>query len=256
MTPRLNGHTGIKADRLANLAGRLTDPQDRETYAALISYVGALPPADEFRQLVDLLGLLSLLGQRVPDAMAELLAEIRAQTAVAGEYHARVDERLAQLPKEIAAGVDANAIAKSMSESFRQQLVASGLQDTAALLNLSAREIKALAANIASALKPVTQEYKGISGTISAELAKLTLASRHLEEHNARLIVQERSNAWLWQGVLALVLYLAGGLSGIVLEKRQTTDALRSLATIQQIQTSPVHLVPPAKVHSSKPAMR
>ena len=45
-------------DALASLAGRLTEPQDRETYAALVSYFDSL-----FR-LVQLLGLLSLLGQR------------------------------------------------------------------------------------------------------------------------------------------------------------------------------------------------
>ena len=161
MTPLLNGRGGAQPDPLASLAGRLTDLQDREKYAALISYVRTLPPTDEFRQLVDMLGLLSLLAQRVPDALAEFLAELREQTKAMGDYHAQVDGRLARLPQEIAQGVDATAIAKAMSESFRQQLAATGLQDTAALLNLSAREIKTLAANIATALKPVTQEYKG-----------------------------------------------------------------------------------------------
>ena len=247
MTVMPNGHAATP-DRLAHLAGRLTDPQDRETYAALVSYARALPPTDEFRQLVDLLGLLSLLGQRVPDALAELLAELREQTATAGEYHAQVDERLAQLPKEIAAGVDANAIAKAMSESFRQQLTMTGLQDTAGLLNLSAKELKTLSANITSALKPVAQEYKGISGTITAELGKLAAASRQLQEHNAQLIVQERSIAWVWQGLLALVLFLAGGLSGIVLEKRQTADTPSGIVSqIEQIHPPPAPLVPPAK---------
>src|SRR5690349_10114845 len=208
MTPLLNGHGGTKPlvlaqDPLASLAGRLTDLQDREKYTALLSYIHALPPTDEFRQLVDLLGLLSLFAQRVPDALAEFLAELRAQTTAAGEYHAQVNERLASLPHEIAAGVDASAIAEAMSESFRQQLAATGLQDTTALLNLSAKEIKALSANIVTTLRPVTQEYKGISATIAAELGKLTAASRQLQEHNARLIVRERSNAWLWQGLLA-----------------------------------------------------
>jgi hypothetical protein len=239
-------------DTLASLAARLTEPQDRETYAALVSYFDSLPPGDELFRLVQLLGLLSLLGQRVPEALTEFLAELRDQTKAVGDYHAQVDGRLARLPQEIAQGVDADAIAKAMSESFRQQLAATGLQDTAALLNLSAKEIKTLAANIATALKPVTQEYKGISATISAELGKLTAASRQMQEHNARLIVQERSNAWLWQGLLALVLFLVGGLCGILLEKRQTTDVLSNVvAQIERIQTPPAPMVPP-NVHSRK----
>src|SRR5271166_5722236 len=161
MTPLSNGHGGTKPpalaqDPLASLAGRLTDLQDREKYAALISYVHALPPTDELRQLVDMLGLLSLLAQRVPDALAEFLAELRAQTTAVGEYHTQLDGRLARLPHEIAAGVDASAIAKAMSESFRQQLAATRLQDATALLHLSAKEIKALTANLATAVRPAT----------------------------------------------------------------------------------------------------
>ena len=49
MNELLDGH--VKPNPLASLAGRLTDPQDRETYAELISYVGALPPSDEFPAL-------------------------------------------------------------------------------------------------------------------------------------------------------------------------------------------------------------
>jgi hypothetical protein len=37
-------------------------------------------------------------------------------------------------------------------------------------------------------------------------------------------MVQERWNAWLWQVLLALLLFLVGGLCGIVLEKRQAVE--------------------------------
>lgn len=63
---------------------------------------------------------------------------------------------------------------------------------------------------------------------IPAELGSLTAALRQLQEYNARLIVQERSGRLdvVRSLSLALVLFLAGGLCGIVLEKRQTTDVL------------------------------
>jgi len=257
VTALVNGHAGIEPDPLASLAGRLTDPQDRERYAALISYTRALPPTDEFRQLVDLLGLLSLLGQRVPTATAELLVELREQAQAAAGYHAQVNERLANLPQEIAQGVDAAAIAKAMSESFRQQITSSGLQETSMLLNLSVKDIKALAANFTSALRPVLQEYKGISGTVSAELTKLLAASREVQNHNARLMVQERSKAWVWQGLLALVLFLAGGLCGIVVEKRQTQAMLSGIVVqMDAIRTPPAPLVPSGTRPSHKAQSR
>jgi hypothetical protein len=124
---------------LTDLVARLTEPKDRETYAALISYFDSLPAGDELFQLARLLGLLSLLGQRVPDAVAELLIEMRDQTAVAAEYHTHVDARLASLPQEIAEGVDASAIANTMAEAFRQQIASTGLENTTALLRNASR---------------------------------------------------------------------------------------------------------------------
>jgi hypothetical protein len=217
------------------LSARLTSPEDRETYAALISYFDSLPSGDELFQLAQLLGLLSLLGQRVPDAVAELLIEMRDQTAVAAEYHAHVDRRLASVPQEIAACIDIGAIAQAMAEAFRQQIASTGLENTATLLRNASREMTALTGQITASLRPVTQDYKSMAATISAELEKLTTASDRLREHNAHLFQEHRRSVWLGHGVVALVLFLAGGLCGIFIEKRQTTDVLSKMETqIQQ----------------------
>lgn len=184
---------------LAGLAARLTTPDDRETYAALISYFEALPPGDELFRLAQLLGLLSLLGQRVPTAIADFLTELREQTAVAADYHIQLDRRLASLPSEIAAGVDADAIAQGMAEAFRQQLAATGLENSATLLRNASRELTALSDQISSSLRPLTQNYKAMAATISTELEKLTAASDRLRESNAHLLQQERKTTWLWQ---------------------------------------------------------
>jgi hypothetical protein len=230
--------TPIASNGLAALAGRLTDLEDRESYARLISYVQTLPPGDEFRQQMELLGLLSLIGQRVPVAAAELLAEMRATSKATADYHGKVDERLAGLPSEIAAGVDVDEIAKSMGEAFRQQIGATGLQESAVLLRAAAKEITALSGQVATSLKPATREYQTVSATISAELAKLVAASRALERHNAQLVAQQRSSGLWWEATLALMLFVLGGLSGILVEKRQTTDALVNVGTqVERIQT-------------------
>jgi hypothetical protein len=221
---------------LTDLVARLTEPKDRETYAALISYFDSLPAGDELFQLARLLGLLSLLGQRVPDAVAELLIEMRDQTAVAAEYHTHVDARLASLPQEIAEGVDASAIAQAMAEAFRQQIASTGLENTATLLRNASREMSAVTGLISASLRPLTQDYKSMAATISAELQKLMAASDRLREHNAHLFQDHHSSAWLGHGALALVLFLAGGLCGIFIEKRQTTDVLSKMGTqIQQL---------------------
>jgi hypothetical protein len=236
------------AEALSSLAARLTKPEDRETYAGLMSYFHSLPDHDELFHIVELLGLLSLLGQRLPDALAEFLAELRAQTKVAADYHGILDKRLAGLPLEITAGVNTAAIAKDMGEALRQQLTATGLENAANLLRNSAREITALSTQISATLKPVSQEYKTISSTISVELTKLTNAAGRLESHNAHLFEQERTNSRLWQGMLALVLFLSGGLCGIEMEKRQTADELTgSYSRMERVQTPQIPSIAPKK---------
>ena len=147
-------------------------------------------------------------GSACRDALAEFLTELRSQTKVAVDYHDNLDKRLDGLPQEITAGVNIAAIAKDMGESLRQQLTATGLENAANLLRNSAREITALSTQISATLKPVSQEYKTISSTISVELTKFTNAAERLESHNAHLFEQERTNSRLWQGMLALVLFL------------------------------------------------
>ena len=236
------------AQALSSLAARLTKPEDRETYAGLISYFESLPDHDELFHIVELLGLLSLLGQRLPDALAEFLAELRAQTKASADYHGMLDKRLAGLPQDITAGVNTAAIAKDMAEALRQQITATGLDNTANLLRNSTREITTLSNQVSATLTPVSQEYKTLSSTISAELTKLTDAAGRLENHNAHLFEQERTNSRVWLGMLGLVLFLSGGLCGIEMEKRQTADELTNIESqIERVQTPQVPAVAPKK---------
>jgi hypothetical protein len=199
------------------MAGRLIDPQDRQAYADLVSYFRALPPGDELFRLAQLLGFLSLVGERLPGAMGEVLQELRTQARVAGEYEARLNERLGSLPKEIADGVDANRIAQAISERFRQQIMATGLQDVTTALHRSVLEMKTLSNQLGTAMQPVSREYQAIGNTIAAEIGKLTTASRELERHNAERVVLDRQGGWWWKGMCGLVLFLLGGICGILM---------------------------------------
>jgi hypothetical protein len=238
VTQLLNDHGPVEQN-LLSLAGHLTDPQDRERYAALISYFHSLPPGDELFRLVELLGLLSLMGQRVPEALAEFLTELRNQAKASAEYYGQVDERLARLPQEIAAGIDAGAIAKTMSEAFRQQIAATGLADTARLLGTSVAGLQKLSGEISVSLKPVTNQYAGIGATISAELTKLANASSQLRQHNANLVAQVADERWQWKVFCCAVLLFMGFFLGLLLEKRGSTDTLVDLQTqMNQMQFS------------------
>jgi hypothetical protein len=208
---------------ISSLADRLTNTQDRETYSSLMCYLNRLPPGDEFRQLAELLGLLSLLGQRIPDALAEFLDEFRSKAKAEAEYCAKVEARLANLPKDIADGIDPAAVAKAMSESFRQQLAVSGLQETASLLKAAVITLKSLSGEVSTELKP-------LSATFSDETKKLLASVRQIEDENARLLKQQKMTKWVWACLLGIVLFLLGSSYGQVLEKRHNTDSLENIS--------------------------
>ena len=135
-----------------------------EDSVGLMCRVERVPEHDEMFRLVELLGLLALVGQHIPDALAEMLVELRAQANAASEYHAQVDGRLASLPDEIAAGVDVDAMTKGMAESFRQQLATTGLENTANLLRDASKEIAGLSGQISASLKPGRPGIQGHRG--------------------------------------------------------------------------------------------
>ncbi len=238
------------SNALAGLAGRLTDLEDRERYAAIVLYLQALPPEDEFRHLAELMGLLSLLGQRLPDALADAMAELRQLTDRAGAYYGEIDERLAGLPGAITAGVDVGRIAKDMGEAFRQQIATTGLEISAAQLRDASAEIKALSNHVSQTLKPISQEYKTISATLAGEITKLTGASGELRNQNARLVAEQQSASGWWLGTAALLLFLLGGLGGMFLERQQTADVLNNMnAQMERLQAPavPVAVAPVSK---------
>jgi hypothetical protein len=216
---------------ISSLADRLTNTQDRETYASLMCYLNRLPPGDEFRQLAELLGLLSLLGQRIPDALAEFLDEFRSKTKAEAEYCAKVESRLANLPKEVADSIDPDAVAKAMSESFRQQLAASGLQETASLLKAAVITLKSLSGEVSTALKP-------IAATFSEVTKKLLVTARQIEDENVRLFQQQKVTKWIGACLLGTVMFLLGAFYGQVMEKRHTTDSVDDISVhLQRIET-------------------
>ena len=216
---------------IASLADRLTNTRDRETYSALMCYLNRLPPGDEFRQLAELFGLLSLLGQRIPDALAEFLEEFRSKAKAEADYCAKVEARLANLPKEIADGIDPAAVAKAMSESFRQQLAASGLQDTASLLKAAVITLKSLSDEVSTTLKP-------IAATFSDETKTLLASARQIEDENAQLLQQQKVTKWVWACLLGIVMFLLGSVYGQVLEKWHTADGVDHISfQLQRIET-------------------
>lgn len=204
---------------LAGLASKLTDPADRETYASLISFIDSLPENDELFRMAQLLGLVSLAGQRIPEAVAAFLEEFRAQTVSSAAYQKALDARLAKLPEEIASGVDAGKIAVAMSERFRQQIASIGLQDSASALQGSVNQVRALSAEFTAALKPIPEQYRGIGNALASDLAKLRTANNELCRHNTRLVARADEYSFILKAAVVGVVFIVGVLCGVWYER-------------------------------------
>jgi hypothetical protein len=241
------GTARAKSDVLVSLAGQLSDPQNREAYAELVSYLKSLSPDDELVKVAQLLGFLTLMGRELPDAIAKGQTELRemllkAHTAFqklvetnAG-YHQELNARLNQLPDEIAAGVKPEAIVKVMSESFRQQIAQTGLQETQKRLSAAASELKATTTALDEAVKPVTRLYENLVTKVAAQVTslrgqadQLAATAGALKKKNEELL--DKFHGLQWWAYLAIIvcLLLGGSVLGAMWEKENTGDLIVGL---------------------------
>src|ERR1044071_45586 len=100
---------------------RLLPAHLREHFYRRMAHFRSLAPNDDLLQIVEAMGFLALLIRETPGAIAEerqqlevLLGEsvhsVRSALDAATNYHHLLDSRLAQLPDEIQAGIDTEAI--------------------------------------------------------------------------------------------------------------------------------------------------
>jgi hypothetical protein len=152
-------------------------------------------------RLARLLGLLTLVGQRIPEAAATLISELQAQTQAASAYCNVFNNRLDRLAAEITEGVDVSAIARAMAESVRQ------------VAGKELGDVRKLAADVAEDLRLLSRTVRAATGETVAERAKLTQVM--LELRSAAATIKKRDNRK--EPIIRLLLALSGFVAGIIL---------------------------------------
>ncbi len=208
--PTLNSERDGWTDSLVQ---RLTADKDREEFAELLHWFRSMPPGDEFAKITKLLGFLTLIGNKLPEALADEARALRLLSERIDKANAAMDERIGRLPNEIAAGVDPIVIAKAMSESFRQQLSATALHDTASLMKAAVITLKGLNAEVAGNLKPLTVELSEKTATLLSTLKQLN------EVEHAAVVGGKCKCGIVLQVALALVVFVAGGIAGYLVHR-------------------------------------
>jgi len=269
------GNNPSRQDPLLRLANQLPEAQDREWYAALVSYIHTLEPTDELVKIAQLFGFLTLMGHKLPEAIQEKQGELREmllkahaafqeQVKTNAAYHAELNKRLSQLPAEIADGVKPEAIVKAMSESFRQQIQRTGLQETQALLSAAATDLKKTTKALGEAIEPITAQYNDLAYKVERRSADLNTQSNNLvataqqiQRKNAELVAAAQNVSW-WS-ILALTVFalMVGGFGGITWEQRHVGELVAALqnqvSELQQtINNLPATLNPPPLAKKQK----
>jgi hypothetical protein len=181
--PKLVEEQPAESDFIDDIA-RLLPAEQRPLWYRDMAHLRRLPDDDEMLRIARAMGFLALVTRQTPAQIAierEQLATILGdsikaiqsarQDAVA--LRQQLEERLAQLPAEIAEGISPATIAAKLSESLRQQFVASGIPETAQALAVVSKQTKQVAVEFDRSSKQLTDSYRGAASDASRALDQM-----------------------------------------------------------------------------------
>ena len=172
--PKLVEEQPAESDFIDDIAALLPAEQ-RPLWYRDMAHLRRLPADDEMLRIARAMGFLALVTRQTPAQIAierEQLATILGDSINAIQSARRdavalrqqLEERLAQLPAEIAEGISPAAIAAKLSESLRQQFVASGIPETAQALAVVSKQTKQIAGEFDQSSRELTDSYRGAAG--------------------------------------------------------------------------------------------
>ena len=135
----------------------------REHFYRRMAHFRSLAPNDDLLQIAEAMGFLALVIRETPCAIAQerqqfevLLGDsvhsVRSAVDAATAYHHLLDARLEQLPDEIQAGIDPEAITARITESLRQQFGQTGLPAVAREIAIQTFNLTAASKQLSTAL--------------------------------------------------------------------------------------------------------
>ncbi|MGA8437827.1 MAG: hypothetical protein WB714_06330, partial [Candidatus Sulfotelmatobacter sp.] len=174
LKPHLIESEPAEADFIDEIAELLPAGQ-RQLWYRDMAHLRRLPADDEMLRIARAMGFLALVTRQTPAQIAaerERLAAILSDSIKAIQSARRdalvlqqqLEDRLTQLPDSIAEGISPAAIAAKLSESLRQQFVASGIPETAQTLAVVSKQTRQVAVEFDHTSKQLTDSYRGAAG--------------------------------------------------------------------------------------------
>jgi hypothetical protein len=167
--------------------------------------------------------------ERLEQILGEFLKALREIHQSIANYQAQLDQRLVQLPAQIAEGINAEAIAAKINESLRQQFVRSTIPATAEALAVAAAQMKKATSEFARSTSTLGDSYRGAAEEARRAVANLESASSHAISSTKRAaeeLVRVLGEEYRWSiyALLSIALLVGIGL-GMLVEQRITLTA-------------------------------
>jgi len=223
VTIETEGEPQTLFDELAGLV-----PEERQAeYYRVIAHTRTLSPNDEMLRLLEAMGVLALLTRETPTEIAserkllQKILETSATQASAVErrmekYAARLESRLAQLPKELEAGLDPPRIAKLLGESLRQSFQRSSLPDTAKALGQSCSELNSVQKQLVNLLREMAHPDVGVVAKVRSVNDSLLRGMAARAQQMDDYLVRLEKQVWaVWLPVVASAALALGFVLGM-----------------------------------------
>jgi hypothetical protein len=209
---------------------RLVPKELQAAYYRVLAHTRKLSPDDEMLRILEAMSILALLTRQTPMEIAEERERFQemldlhqqfsgeAQQKMLG-YVYKLESRIARLPEKIEAGLDAQKIARLLSESLRQSFLESGLpaaarclQGTSAVMTSAEKELSAALGNLSDSKVGVVAQIESANNRLTQSLEKRESAfDELLHKLNTHVL-------YVWIPVISTAALLIGLVAGMRIE--------------------------------------
>jgi hypothetical protein len=175
---------------------KLLPPDLRDHFFRRIAHLRDLSPNDDMLLIAEAMGFLALLIRETPPLLTAERQALENLHRNIVQSNTQLEDRLLDLPAEIQAGINADAIAAKISESIRQSFIQTELATVAQELHLHVGTITEATRQLAAIAAGLDDSHSGlvarVQHAVTAMLANLGNAAAHFRTVSKDLTSQIR----------------------------------------------------------------
>jgi predicted secreted protein len=232
---------------------RLVPEELQATYYRVLAHTRKLSPDDEMLRILEAMGILALLTRQTPKEIAEERERFQeildlhqeftdeAQQKMLG-YVYKLESRIAQLPEKIEAGLDAEKIARLLSESLRQCIFQSGLPAAAICLQGTSTTMTRAQKELTAALSNLSDSKSGVVAQVESANNRLAQSLEKREKALDALLHQLKTDVlYICIPLVAIAALVIGLFAGIGIESSMDSVPAPT-STPTTVQAVPTHV--------------